>query len=354
VSDGKVKGFLDSLLTERANDIANQISSSEDLIFSELEKIKKINSDFDYTIPPELTVDNSGADKKISIIHEYTMLIAESMNQLKLINTLLDGINHFCSRSAIFLLRDDKLVGWSGKGFTENKSEIKDREIKKMFVSLSANTTFKYVITKKETYIGKPMGHRDNNLIFDRFGTPLPQEVLIMPFFVKGKPQAVIYSDRINEEDGFDKKEIGILTKIGEMSLDLLPLKQKIVARVKTQKFLDSEDDEQEKTLETEKSDPEITENNFASDTIQISKENQKAQRYARVTISDIILYNKDKVEEARENKVLGPVLKDTIMQARDSFLTKYNEIEFFEKELLETLAQGDRGVLKGYKFETI
>ena len=151
------------------------------------------------------------------------------------------------------------------------------------------------------------MQHAGNALIFERFGEPVPEEIFILPFFVKGKPQAIIYTDNLKSE--IFEKEIEILSKIGEMSLDLLPLRQKIMARVKTQKFLDHE----EETLETSKDDIQTASNYFEKPETEVSPAQASAQRNARVTISDIILYNSEKVEEARNNHDIYNYLKDTI-----------------------------------------
>jgi len=351
VSDEKIREFVDSLLSERANQIADQISSTENTIFAELEKIKKLNSRMDYRLPAGMTSsgDSAGLAGGLSLIHKYTMEISAATTQLKLIGLILEGVANFCSRAAIFLIRDDKLVGFEGKGFDRTESEISDREVKKIFVSLSANTTFKYVIKHDEAYRGDRYGHQDNSLIFDRFGKPMPREILVIPFFVKGKPQAVIYTDHVPDHGRFMADAIEIITKVGEMSLDLLPLKQKMKTRVKTQKLL-----EDEHTVEDTQPDSGITKETRQEEMDDLTSKQKKARRFARVTISDIILYNKDKVEKARKEKNIYAALKDTILQARESYLSKFNELEFFERELLNTLAEGDEEALKGYKFESI
>lgn len=351
--ENKMKEAIDSFLAEKSNQIANQVSSSEDVIFAELEKIKKMSGDLDFQ-PPGGWTKESGDHRSIRIIHQYTLSVSQSMNQMKLISTMLEAVGHFCSRAAFFLLRDDKLVGWRGKGFDESDSEMTDKGIKSMFVSLSADTTFKAVLQKKEVFRGGPRDHKDNHLIFNRFGDSLPGEIVVFPFLVKGKPQAVFYVDRMGKRETFGLQEIEILIQMGEMSLDLLPLKQKMKARVKTQKFLEDDGGDEAEEPRPRPDEAGITKETPRGEETDLNPQQEKARRYARVTISDIVLYNKEKVEQARENRNIFEVLEDTIMQAKEAYLMKHNDLLFFEKELLDSLALGDKEALKGYRFEKI
>jgi len=50
----------------------------------------------------------------------------------------------------------------------------------------------------------------------------------------------------------------------------------------------------------------------------------------------------------------LYQVLEDTILQAKEEYLRKFSDLSAFERNLITILAQGDRDLLKGYKFETL
>lgn len=299
-------------------------------VINNLNKIKEINSQ---------TEDSASAIDKL---YNSTKKISESSNQVNIISEILSGIKHFCSRAAIFLIKDDKLQGWGGAGFTNNSPDINDKDVKKMFFSITADTVFKEVVKSKKVYYGNPDIHNDNHLVFNRFGGEVPDSIFVLPFFVKGKPQAILYADSFGEVK-IKKKEIQILLTFGEMSLDLLPLKQKIITRVKTQKY--EEELKDKPILLTEESEP-------------IKKKRTKklsdAERLAKVIVNDIILYNKKQVEDAREANKLFELLGDTILQSKEIYTKKFEDITPFETQLLETLARGRREALKGYKFESI
>ncbi len=77
-------------------------------------------------------------------------------------------------------------------------------------------------------------------------------------------------------------------------------------------------------------------------------------ERLARVIVNDIILYNKKAVEEGRKNKNLYEIMENTIIQSKELYLNKYDDLHAFESQLLDNLAKGDREALQGYNFEAV
>jgi hypothetical protein len=287
-----IKGTIKNILTDKKSLVISKLHRVEEEILNQLESLKELAGFDTFTIPEGLEPEVSNSQGKdagdlVEHIHKYTKEISSSVNQLGLINNLLEGINHYCQRSALFLLRDDKLVGWKGRGFTASSGSIRDEEIKKVFFSLSADTVFKKVLNSKESYSGVPNVQSDDHLIYSRFGGDLPKSVFILPFFVKGKPQAVIYADTFTQ-DSIKSREIEILSTIGEMSMDLLPLKQKILAKVKTQEFLE------DPHAQTKAEIPDVAKEKTATELtseipFQSIKMNDPARK-ARVIINDIIM----------------------------------------------------------------
>jgi hypothetical protein len=352
----KIKKVVDKILIEKKDLMVAKLHNVQEQILNSLESLADLGDFNNYELPDNLDTFVSGsekADNAIEQIHKYTKEIAAAVNQLSLINNLLEGISNFCNRAALFLLRDDKLVGWKGKGFSGIEGSITDDEVKKVFFSLSADTVFKKVLNTKEVYLGKPNSQSDDHLMYSRFGGSLPDKVFVIPFFVKGKPQAVIYTDVFGGSEIFSK-EIEILATVGEMSLDLLPLKQKILAKVKTQEFVDDPQGqtkiENEDTASGIKTDPKEN----TSEIPFISVKANDPARKARVIIDDIILYQPDVVKDGLANRNLGTVLKDTLEQAKEEFLRKYDNLAVFEEQLINHLAKGDKEALNGYNFETV
>jgi|GEM_PF-570099 len=353
----KLKTFMDNLLAAKRDLVFTKIDQATNNIIMQLEELKELSNFTQYNIPKELEIPEKGPEVDvIRTLHRYIIKISIAANQLDLITNFLEGVNQFCSRAALFLLREDRLVGWKGKGFSGEGGEIGDEEIKKIFFSLSASTLFKHVLDEQKGYLGAPSPQPDDHLIYSRFGGKNPVKVFALPFFVKGKPQAVIYTD-VYEGKAIGKKEIEILVTVGEMSLDLLPLRQKILAKVKTQKYFEEEEEIEaaaEAPVEAPRKPPAPPEPEDEDQTLPSIRENDP-ERLARVIINDIYLYNKNKIDQAlKDGENLYDSLQNTILQSRELYLNKFTDLSPFERQLIKTLARGNKEALKGYNFETL
>lgn len=338
----EVKTLIEKIVNEKIQLLLNRVDHFQNSVFKNIEKLKDFDDLLEIDIPDDFAAPAAGADgaEEILVLNDYVKKIAAASNQLVLIGSIIEGINRFCDRAAIFLLRDDKLVGWKGKGFSGQDGQINDEDLKKVFFSLSANTIFKNVIENRKTYMGDAICKPDDFLIYNRLGGGKPKKIFVLPFFVKGKPQAVIYADALVDTP-INHKVIEILATVGELSLDMLPIRQKVLAKIKTQEFIE-EPEMEVKFVEH----PDELEKTSAP-----SKANDP-ERYARVIINDIILYNKKVVEDGIKNKNLYEVLKETLLQAKELYMRRSSDMRYFEEQLVKILAKGDRQVLKGYNFE--
>jgi hypothetical protein len=338
----KIKDMMEKVINEKIQLMLNRIDTFQSKVFKDIEKLKDFDALAEFNLPDDLASQSDSGDNaaELAVLNDYVKKIAAAQNQMVLIGSIIEGINHFCDRAAIFLLRDDKLVGWKGKGFSGRDGQIEDEDLKKVFFSLSANTIFKNVIEHRINYLGDPICKPDDFLIYNRLGGNKPKKIFVLPFFVKGKPQAVIYSDSLVDTP-INVKSIEILATVGELSLDMLPIRQKVLTKIKTQEFVEEPEmevkivehaDELEKTSAPAKAnDPE---------------------RYARVIINDIILYNKKVVDDGIKNKNLYEVLKETLLQAKELYMRRSSDLRYFEEQMVKILARGDRQALKGYNFE--
>jgi hypothetical protein len=77
----------------------------------------------------------------------------------------------------------------------------------------------------------------------------------------------------------------------------------------------------------------------------------RKAQRFARLLVDEIKLYNQAKVAEGRRNKDLYDRLKEDIDKSRGTFQKRYGNTvaasaEYFQNELVRSLAEDDLSVM--------
>lgn len=80
------------------------------------------------------------------------------------------------------------------------------------------------------------------------------------------------------------------------------------------------------------------------------------ARRFARLLVSEIKLYNEQKVREGREARDLYERLRDAIDRSREMYdkrvqSTVASKFDYFHYELINTLAEGDESKLgAGYR----
>ena len=79
----------------------------------------------------------------------------------------------------------------------------------------------------------------------------------------------------------------------------------------------------------------------------------RKAQRFARLLMDEVKLYNQAKVAEGRKNKDLYDRLKEDIEKSRATFQKRYGNTvaanaDYFSKEVVRSLAEDDLSVMGG------
>jgi hypothetical protein len=77
----------------------------------------------------------------------------------------------------------------------------------------------------------------------------------------------------------------------------------------------------------------------------------RKAQRFARLLVDEIKLYNQAKVAEGRRNKDLYDRLKEDIDKSRGTFQKRYGSTvaasgDYFHNELVRSLAEDDLSIM--------
>jgi len=89
----------------------------------------------------------------------------------------------------------------------------------------------------------------------------------------------------------------------------------------------------------------------FAGMSAEDADTHRKAQRFARLLVDEIKLYNQAKVAEGRRNKDLYDRLKEDIDKSRSTFQKRYGTTaaatgDYFQKEVVRSLAEDDTSVM--------
>jgi hypothetical protein len=89
----------------------------------------------------------------------------------------------------------------------------------------------------------------------------------------------------------------------------------------------------------------------FAGMSAEDADTHRKAQRFARLLVDEIKLYNQAKVAEGRRNKDLYDRLKEDIEKSRSTFQKRYGNTaaasgDYFQREVVRSLAEDDYSVM--------
>ncbi len=292
-------------------------------------------------------------------------------NQREILRSLLDSTVHFSSRSALFIVKAGTGTAWQARGFANN-DEVKD-------FSLDLGTGMAARTMQSRTASSGNAGEFDSGFI-SRFHAPSDNRVLLLPLVLKDKVAALIYADAGNQTGGH----------LDASSLELLLLTTSTwleVVSVRKQTYKDAPEavateahEAAPTTTAAAHSDPfaahpplamaaaagadssvqpapipaavteapAATHGDLSAEDADVHK---KAQRFARLLVDEIKLYNQAKVTDGRNHKDLYDRLKDDIEKSRATFGKRYGTTvaaaaNYFDQELVHNLADDDPAVM--------
>ncbi len=313
------------------------------------EKLKEIQQ----TLEPAV-VEQPKEELSLGEFKELVKEIGESDTQSKILDLLMKGLKKYASRGYFFVKKGEKIVCFKSFG-------TKAKKTKNILMPDSLDTSLRFAFEQGEIYFGEANNFTEEYIILKKLEPPEAENIFVLPLKVKGKPMAVIYIDNKGEEIE-NRDLIEILVEVVSMSLDLLPIKKWITAsfekkggkkKEKTEKKKEKEEIriiEEDPTKEEMKKEEPLSEEEI--------KAHKNAQRLSRVIISDIISYNREKIDEGIQKGNIYKYIKTEIDQAAAHFYNKVDEKiwkkeNYFEKDLIEKIAKGDKNLLDGYKFRS-
>ncbi len=325
--------------------------------------------------------------KGISAIHAGT-------TQKEILRALLDNTVRYSGRGALFVVKAGGATGWQGRGFTKNGEDtIKDFALN---VGLGA----------PEQALRSRLPFSGTNAEIDpefisQFGGPANDQVLVLPLVLKEKVAALVYADAGVEAGGkMDAAALELLVRATSAWLEVASLRK----QAQKEESADAAPEKAESTASSHASaaqaaavpsdpfaahapkhlasvpvpvppvaaeqpvavaqaEPVITSSTsaaaapapatdpFANLSPEDADVHRKAQRFARLLVDEIKLYNQAKVAEGRKNKDLYDRLKDDIEKSRGTFQKRYGNsaaagADYFSQEIVRSLAEDDASIM--------
>ncbi len=334
--------------------------------------------------------------KAISAIHSGT-------TQREILRALLDNTVRYSGRGALFVVKAGAATGWQGRGFTENGEDtIKD---------FALNVT----MGAPEEALRSRLPFSGSNKEIDpefvsRFGGSAADHLLMLPLMLKEKVAALVYADAGSERGGkLDSAALDLLVRATSAWLEVASLRKQAqkedsaepaVEKAVSEKTVDEKlaTEKEERTpahaapmpsdpfashaprhvapvsipvpvapvveeqpvtvahtepiaVSSAAAAPAPATDPFANLSPEDADVHRKAQRFARLLVDEIKLYNQAKVAEGRKNKDLYDRLREDIEKSRGTFQKRYGNsvaagADYFSQELVRSLAADDSSVM--------
>jgi hypothetical protein len=301
--------------------------------------------------------------------------------QKEILRALLDAGAAYGARLALFVMKAGAANGWQGRGFGD------DETIKDFSLDMNAGPA----IHAYQNRVATPgnIAEMDRRFV-DRFGGPENEQVLLLPLVLKDKVAALLYADA--GSDGLlDSPSLELLVMATSAWLEVASLRKQaqsqkegaesiaaperpaLAAPVQTvSSFSDPfaahtpkhtaarapepvaevvEVSAHAASASAAASAPAAATDPFAGMSAEDADTHRKAQRFARLLVDEIKLYNQAKVAEGRRNKDLYDRLKDDIEKSRATYTKRYGTTaaasgDYFQKEVVRNLAEEDLSVM--------
>lgn len=298
--------------------------------------------------------------------------------QKEILRALVEGGSAHCARTALFVVKAGTATGWQGRGFADDES-LKDFALD-MHAGPVAHAYQNRVVAPANI---AEMGSR----FVEHFGAPANEQVLVLPLVLKDKVAALVYADG-GATGVLDGTSLEVLVMATSAWLEVVSLRKQaqqretapaaaepsVAAPVQTvSSFADPFASHAPKHVPAAAPEPEpvaelvevassahspsaaaapaAAADPFAGLSAEDADTHRKAQRFARLLVDEIKLYNQAKVAEGRKHKDLYDRMKDDIEKSRSTFQKRYgttiaNSGNYFQQELVRSLAEDDISIM--------
>jgi hypothetical protein len=320
------------------------------------------------TPPAEANV--GGLVRAIASIHAGT-------TQKEILRALLDAASASATRVALFVVKAGAATGWQCRGFG-NDDAVKDTALD-LGSGPASHAYQNRVVTPGN------IAEVDGRFV-ERFGGPANEQVLVLPLVLKDKVAALFYADG-GANGVLDSSSLEVLVLATSAWLEVASLRKQaqkegaetaavaeppaFAPPVETvSSFADPfaahapqhaappapqagpaaevvEVSAHAAAASAAASAPGAAADPFAGLSPEDADTHRKAQRFARLLVDEIKLYNQAKVAEGRRSKDLYDRLKDDIEKSRSSYQKRYGNTiaasgDYFQKEVVRSLAEED------------
>lgn len=325
----------------------------------------------------------AGKDGDTTALLRAVANIHAGTTQKEILRGLLASGSEHCARVALFVVKAGSATGWQSVGFAD------DDAIKDFSLDPSAGP----VMHALQNRVATPANIAEMDPRFvEQFGGPANEQVLVLPLMLKDKVAALVYAD--GGADGtMDAAALELLVMATSAWLEVTSLRKQSLREVgeagssaersaaapavqTVSSFSDPFAAHAPKHIAADS--PGVAEPSSAAEVVEVTASahsgagaaapaaatdpfaglspedadvHRKAQRFARLLVDEIKLYNQAKVAEGRKHKDLYDRMKDDIEKSRATYQKRYGNTAaasapYFQQELVRSLAEDDLSIM--------
>lgn len=305
-----------------------------------------------------------GAGEMPGFLPDAVRGLATAGDQIALLDRLLEGTAACFSRSCLFIVRGDVAHGWSSVGFPETEE---GDPAKGLVISLGDTPILgRAANTRQPVREDRAEGDADF-LPAPRPGDRIPRRALAAPLVIQDTLAAILYADDGGDgHQAFDFASAEILASVAALAASLLALRSHpeameweggtgVEVRVPPAEeggglvtgpaAATVESLDEEFLLDSPEPGPESGPLGDLSP--EETRAHEDARRFARLLVSELLLYNEDLVIQGRKHRDIYQRLREDIDRSRQTYEQRVPAVvatraDYFTEELIRTLAGGD------------
>ena len=402
----EVNEWFTSLLEK--TDAASTIGDSDESLQEILGEVASLKAEADAAVEAATASAASAAaavqpqptSVDVDVLRDAIVRLDEQTTQADVLNTLVEQVSTFAPRVVLFVVKGNNALAWAARGFDDG---VSNTSIRGLSVSLQSPSVLSTAFETLQTARVDGDSTGENDVIFSRLGDVRPSFMLAVPLKVRGKSAAVLYADSGRGSEAEIKvPAIELLVHTGGRVVELVSLRSRVDGAKQAQAQVtpaaasgplrqptgaiaqplvaDSGAIQPpapappppaavempppvavsippvEVAVPVEPPPPAkvaepapaaVVPERKSGPLDEEEKQHNDARRFARLLVSEIKLYNEQKVAEGRRNSDLYDRLKEDIDRSRQMYEKRVTaqvaaKFDYFYDELVNTLAEGD------------
>jgi hypothetical protein len=299
---------------------------------------------------------SSTSESSSAALRKAISAIQAGTTQKEILRTLLENTVLYSGRAALFVVKNGSATGWQGIALGNNDA-IKD-------FPLDIGSGLGSRVMQSRTSETGAASDMDQHFT-SKFGAPAT-EVVLLPLLLKDKISALVYADGGSEGGGLDVAALDVLVRATSAWLEVISQRKQAqkdgIPEAEMHATAPANDPfaahspihnmaHAEPATAAAMSAAAAWGGPTSAPSGEDGEIHRKAQRFARLLIDEIKLYNHAKVAEGRKHRDLYDRLREDIEKSRATYQKRYGNsaagaADYFSQELIRSLAEDDVSLL--------